>query len=303
MNKLKSATTSLVLGAVLLSSCSVVPVTGRRQLSLVPDSEIMQSSLAQYRSFVNKAPHSKDMRCNAMVDRVGKRVAAATDAFLRKTGRAQMANQMQWEFNTIESNQENAFCMPGGKIVVYTGLLKLVGSDDELACVIGHEVSHAVAKHSNERLSQELLRQMGGQVLGAAVASKGALLQQVIGQAYGLGTQLFVALPYGRKQEYEADKMGLVFMTMAGYNPNCAINFWKKMSSKSGGNQNEFLSTHPSDSNRISELEKFMPEAIKYAPNRDLSSPFSKPASTTRNPVKTGAKSSDKVKTSEKWHF
>ncbi|MFC4666770.1 M48 family metallopeptidase [Falsiporphyromonas endometrii] len=297
MNKIGRILVSLALGGLFLTSCSVVPITGRRQLSLVPDTEIMQSSLAQYRSFVNQAPRSRNTTYNAMVDRVGRKVAAATDAFLRKNNMASMANQMQWEFNTIESNQINAFCMPGGKIVVYTGLLKLVNSDDELACVIGHEVSHAVAKHSNERLSQEVLRQLGGQVLGVAVSNKNAALQQVIGQAYGLGTQLFVALPYGRKQEYEADKMGLVFMTMAGYNPNAAINFWKKMSAKSGGNQNELLSTHPSDAHRIAELQKYMPEALKYAPQGG-------PSKIQQNSVNSNkGGSGKKSKTSDKWHF
>lgn len=158
--------------------------------------------------------------------------------------------------------QVNAFCMPGGKIVVYEGLLPLVSSDDELAVVIGHEVAHAVAKHSNERMSQQLMAQYGAAILGAAVSNKSAAVQQAANTVYGVGAQYGVMLPFSRKHESEADYMGLVFMTMAGYNPDVAVNFWQKMSAGKSGSTPEFMSTHPSDATRIAEIQKVLP-AIK----------------------------------------
>ena len=159
--------------------------------------------------------------------------------------------------------------MPGGKIVVYTGLLNLVGNvahaDDELAAVMGHELSHALAKHANERISNQLLLQAGGQILGAAVGVRSQALNSLISQVYGIGAQVGVMLPFGRKQEYEADKMGLVLMAMAGYDPRAAINFWQKMAASKGGQQqNELMSTHPSDENRIKAIEAYLPTALQY---------------------------------------
>lgn len=260
--KIMNVILACVLG-VLLAGCSTVPITGRSQIMLVQDSEILSSSALQYKQFLSKVKISKNATSTAQVRRVGQKVAAATMHYLKQNGLGDMASQMKWEFNVVEDKAVNAFCMPGGKIVVYTGLLKLVGSDAELATVISHEVSHAVARHSNERISQEYLRQMGGNLLGAAVSNKSAALQTIIGQAYGVGSQVLVALPYNRKQEYEADKMGLVFMAMAGYNPNAAITFWQKMAAQGSG-QVEFLSTHPSDANRIAAIRQYMPEAMKY---------------------------------------
>ncbi len=248
---------------VLLAGCSTVPISGRSQIMLVQDSEILSSSALQYKQFLSKVKISKNATSTAQVRRVGQKVAAATMLYLKQNGLGDMASQMKWEFNVVEDKAVNAFCMPGGKIVVYTGLLKLVGSDAELATVISHEVSHAVARHSNERISQEYLRQMGGNILGAAVSNKSAALQTVIGQAYGIGSQVLITLPYNRKQEYEADKIGLVFMAMAGYNPNAAITFWQKKAAQGNGRV-EFLSTHPSDANRIAAIRQYMPEAMKH---------------------------------------
>lgn len=286
---------TVLLCTLSLSSCSVVPLTGRTQLSLISDAEINQMSLQQYRQFIHSAKLSNDARYVAQVERVGKRIASASENYLRQNGMESLASTMKWEFNTVESSQINAFCMPGGKIVVYTGLLKLVSSDDELAAVVGHEVSHAVAKHSNERLSQQVITQMGGQLVGMAVSKQSDLLQSVIGQAYGLGSHLFVALPYNRKQEYEADKMGQVFMAMAGYDPRAAIRLWQKMSTAKGNNSvTEFLSTHPSDHNRIKELEAFLPTALQYAPG----------AKAQRKEEKTnGRPKAPSTRTSQKWRF
>lgn len=261
-----------IISALLLSAglyaCGVVPVTGRRTLSLVSDSEILSSSVSQYRSFIQKAPLSSNTTVNNRVNIVGKRIIDATMQYLKNNNYADLASQMSWELNVVNSNAVNAFCMPGGKIVVYTGLLSLIGNgsgaDAQLAAVIGHEVAHALAKHANERISNQMLMQMGGNILGAAIGSQSALMQTVIGQAYGLGTNVFVALPFGRKQELEADKIGLVLMAMAGYDPAEAINLWKKMGAGQSDKQSEFLSTHPSDETRIKEIQAYLPNALKY---------------------------------------
>ena len=200
---------------------------------------------------------------------MGRRLAAATNIYLKQNGYESMLSTLSWEFNVVDSKQVNAFCMPGGKIVVYTGLLNLVGngghSDDELAAVMGHELSHALAKHANERISNQMLMQSGGQLLGATVGSRSGMLSGILKQAYGLGAQVGVLLPFGRKQEYEADKMGLVLMAIAGYDPRYAVNFWQKMAqSKGGGQQSELLSTHPSDANRIKAIEAYLPTALQY---------------------------------------
>ena len=222
-----------LVAIICLSNCGTVPITGRRQLSLVSDGEILSASATQYRQFISQSQLSNNGTYNARVTQVGRRLAAATNAYLKQNGYESMISTLNWEFNVVESKQVNAFCMPGGKIVVYTGLLNLVGNaahaDDELAAVMGHELSHALAKHANERISNQLLLQAGGQILGAAVGVRSQALNSLISQVYGIGAQVGVMLPFGRKQEYEADKMGLVLMAMAGYDPRAAINFWQKM--------------------------------------------------------------------------
>ena len=235
--------TLLLLAALLLAGCSTVPLTGRKQMLLVSDSEVLSSSLTQYNDYIKSAKKS-----TAMVVRVGKKIASATEAYLRANGMASEIQNFAWEFNLIQDPQVNAFCMPGGKIVVYEGLMKLVSSDDELAVVVGHEVAHAVAKHSNERLSQQVMAQYGA-----------AAVQKVAGTVYGIGAQYGMMLPFSRKHESEADYMGLVFMTMAGYNPDVAVGFWQKMSAGSGGSVPEFMSTHPSDATRIADIRKELP--------------------------------------------
>lgn len=265
MNKLFA----LVLLAVGISACGTVPITGRRQLSLISDSEVLSMSQKQYHDFVSTAHRQGVVVRDARVEEVSRRLISAADAFLRQNNLNDLLSSMRWEINTINNRQVNAFCMPGGKIVVYTGLLRLIGTgqsaDAELAAVVGHEIAHALARHSNERLSNAMLRNLGGQVLGSLIGGQSAALQTIIGQAYGIGSEVFVALPFGRKQEYEADKMGLVLMALAGYDPNAAVNLWTKMARSSGGGErNEFLSTHPSENNRIKEIQAYLPEALKY---------------------------------------
>lgn len=251
-----------------LFACGAVPITGRRSLNLVGDSEILASSQLQYTQFIAQSQLSRNGTVNQRVLTIAKRLAAATDSYLRQNGYNSLLKQMHWEFNVVESNQVNAFCMPGGKIVVYTGLLKLIGngphSDDMLAAVLGHEISHALAKHANERISNAMLTGIGGQLLGVAVSGKSQTLQQIIGLTYGIGSQVFIALPFSRKHEYEADKMGLVLMALAGYDPHYAVDLWRKMSASGGAKSSELLSTHPSDANRIAAIEKALPEAMNY---------------------------------------
>lgn len=251
--------TLLLLAALLLAGCSTVPLTGRKQMLLVSDSEVLSSSLTQYNDYIKSAKKSANAAQTAMVVRVGKKIASATEAYLRANGMASEIQNFAWEFNLIQDPQVNAFCMPGGKIVVYEGLMKLVSSDDELAVVVGHEVAHAVAKHSNERLSQQVMAQYGANILNSLVSDKSAAVQKVAGTVYGIGAQYGMMLPFSRKHESEADYMGLVFMTMAGYNPDIAVGFWQKMSAGSGGSVPEFMSTHPSDATRIADIRKELP--------------------------------------------
>jgi len=258
--KMKKQLAVLTAALLLLAGCGSVPVTGRRQVLLVSDQEVLSSSLTQYNDYMKSAPKSKSTQQSAMVTRVGKRIAAATEQYLKQNGLADEVKNFAWEFNLVKDNQVNAFCMPGGKIVVYEGLMKLVSSDDELAVVIGHEVAHAVAKHSNERMSQQMLAQYGAQILNQSLAQKGAAIQTIANQVYGVGAQYGVMLPFSRKHESEADYMGLIFMRMAGYNPDVAVNFWQKMAAGGSAKVPEIMSTHPSDARRISDIQKALPE-------------------------------------------
>lgn len=245
--------------AVLLTACNKVPISGRNQLNLVSDSEVLQASLASYKEYMGKATKSTETVKSAQVTRVGQRIAAATEAYLNANGMSDQVKNFAWEFNLVKDSQLNAFCMPGGKIVVYEGIMNIIASDDELAVVMGHEVAHAVAKHSNERLSQQKALEYGGAILGAVIQGQSQQTQNLAAQVFGLGANYGVMLPFSRKHETEADNIGLVLMTMAGYNPDCAMTFWQKMSSNSGNNKLEFLSTHPSDATRIANLQKQIP--------------------------------------------
>ena len=250
----------LLLAVVVLSGCRSVAITGRKQLNLVSDADVLSSSLTQYKSFMNSAQVSSEKVQSETVTRVGKRIAAATEKYLSENGMQADLQNYAWEFNLVKSDEINAFCMPGGKIVVYEGIMRLFDNDDELAVVLGHEVAHAVAKHSNERMSQQILQQYGAQALSIGLSGQSYQLQSIANQVYGIGSQVGVMLPFSRKHESEADYMGLVLMTMAGYNPDYAVTFWKKMAAKSGGSQNEIMSTHPSDARRVADIQKNLPE-------------------------------------------
>lgn len=256
--------TVLLAIAFLLVSCGTVPLTGRKQILLISDAELVSASLSQYDDYMKTAPLSTDRAKTATVENVGKRIAAATESYLKQNGLEKELANFQWDFKLVKDNQVNAFCMPGGKIVVYEGLLPLTASDDELAVVIGHEIGHAVAKHSNERMSQEMVAQYGAAILDAALSTKSSAIRSLGNTVFGLSAQVGMMLPYSRQHEYEADHLGMILMTLAGYNPESAISFWQKMSAKGSGGRSDFLSTHPSDEKRVAELQRRLPEMVKY---------------------------------------
>ena len=282
--------------AVLLTACNKVPISGRNQLNLVSDSEVLQASLASYKEYMGKATKSTETVKSAQVTRVGQKIAAATEAYLNANGMSDQVKNFAWEFNLVKDSQLNAFCMPGGKIVVYEGIMNIIASDDELAVVMGHEVAHAVAKHSNERLSQQKALEYGGAILVAVIQGQSQQTQNLAAQVFGLGANYGVMLPFSRKHETEADNIGLVLMTMAGYNPDCAMTFWQKMSSNSGNNKLEFLSTHPSDATRIANLQKQIPMV------KQQYGAYIKPATTTTTSTTkaTTTKKSTSKKSSKK---
>ncbi len=268
MNKLSSLTRlgSILLAAAVLLSCGSVPLTGRRQVLLVSDKEVLEAGLTQYDEYMSTATLSTNIKNTAMVKLVGGKLAVATEAYLLKNGLVSDAANLKWEFNLVKNDEVNAFCMPGGKIVVYEGLLNVAKTADELAVVLGHEIGHAVAKHSNERLSQQLMAQYGMAIVQEALSKKSEAVQTVGTSVFGLGAQVGVMLPYSRKHEYEADYMGLVFMEAAGYDCESALDFWTAMSA-GGKEMSDLLSTHPSDSKRIAEIRKRIPEAKEVAKN------------------------------------
>lgn len=274
-------------------------MTGRKQLNLVSESEILSASLTEYQSYMKTAKVSTDANATAIVKNVAQRIAAAAEAYLTVTGQTADLQNYAWEFNLTEDPNLNAFCMPGGKIVVYSGMLKLIGNgadrDDELAAVIGHEVGHAIAKHGQERASQQMLASMGSSVLGAVVGGASAETQQIVATAYGMGTQYGALLPFSRKHELEADYIGIVLATIAGYDANAAVTLWEKMeASSSGPSPAPFMSTHPSSTKRISELQKNIPKVkAEYGA-------AAQPAASSTSTTTTTKKSSSKSTTTKK---
>jgi predicted Zn-dependent protease len=254
-----------VFTLILLTSCSTVPITGRSQLNLIPGNSMLSMSLQQYDSFLKEHILSTNKEQTDMVKRAGARVQDAVERYFTAKGMGSRLADYKWEFNLVEDKQVNAWCMPGGKVVVYTGILPVTQGEAGLAVVMGHEISHAIAEHGNERLSQGLLAQLGGVALAEALSSQPAATQQLWMSVYGVGAQYGAILPYSRMQESEADHLGLIFMAMAGYDPNVAISFWQRMASQKGGQAApEFLSTHPSDAARIEKIRQLIPEAMNY---------------------------------------
>ena len=245
-------------------ACKTNSITGRSQLDLVPESEVQAMALTEYKAFLSKNPVVPNSDQNLeMVRRVGSRIANAITNYYKEHGAGDELAGYTWEFNLVESKEVNAWCMPGGKVVVYTGLLPVTQNETALAIVLGHEITHAVAGHGRERMSQQLLAE-GIQVVGNATLASNPKTVDIFNQVYGPAAQIGVLLPYSRKQETEADHYGLIFAAMAGYNPQEAIPFWTRMASLGGQKPPAFLSDHPGDQQRIEELKKAMPEALKY---------------------------------------
>lgn len=250
---------------LLFQACSVVPLTGRKQLSLLPESQMISMSLTNYDEFLKSNTLSTDKANSDMVKKVGSDIAAAVTKYLADNNLSSQLDGYKWEFNLVKNDTtQNAWCMSGGKVVVYSGILPLTKDINGLAVVLSHEIAHAVARHGNERMSQELLTQLGGLALNEAIKQKPEETQGIFNSAYGIGAQYGVLLPFSREHELEADKLGLIFMAMAGYDPQTAIAFWERMAASGGGKPPEFLSTHPSDATRINRIKSALPEAMKY---------------------------------------
>ncbi len=253
----------------LLSSCATVPITGRRQLSIIPASEMLSMSYQEYGEFLKSNKLSTDRTQIALVKRVGGRIQGAVEKYFAQNNMSDRLKGYQWDFNLVESKEANAWCMPGGKVVVYTGILPTTKSEEGLAVVMGHEIAHAIAEHGSERMSQGLIAQMGGMALDQAMATSPAQTKQLWMSVYGAGVQYGALLPYSRVQESEADHLGLIFMAIGGYDPREAVTFWERMAkSKDGKAAPEFLSTHPSDETRIRQIRELLPEALSYYKNK-----------------------------------
>lgn len=254
-----------LLFAVSITSCKEkVPITGRTQVNFVDEKELIGMSVTEYQKFLSQHPPlpSSDPRAE-LVRSVGIKIQNAVIKFMADKGFSKRIADYKWEFNTVDDPAANAWCMPGGKVVVYTGLLPITQDEASLAIVMGHEIAHAVARHGNERMSQVMIAQGIGVGVAIAVSQKPQQTQDIFNQAFGITSQLGM-LKYSRVHESEADKLGLVFAAIAGYDPNIAVNFWQRMAAKGGEQPIELLSTHPSDETRIADIKKFLPEAMKY---------------------------------------
>ena len=265
---MKRTVWTVIVAALLLAiiiTCATVPITGRRQLSLIPRAQITTMSFQEYDQFLSSHKLSTNVENTATVKKVGLNIKRAVEKYFIANNMQSQLNGYEWEFNLVEDSLVNAWCMPGGKVVVYTGLLPVTKTENGLAVVMGHEIAHAIANHGEERMSQGLLTQLGGIALDKALEQKPQETKNLYMTAFGLGAQLGVLLPFSRTHESEADHMGLIFMAMAGYDPKGALEFWQRMAAQSGGaNIPQILSTHPSDQTRIDNIKKYMPEALKY---------------------------------------
>ena len=256
------------MAAALLVSCGTtktVPITGRQQSLMVSDDQVLSLSFQEYSDYMKTAKPSTNSTNTAMVKRVGQNIAKAVESYLTQNGMAEEVKTYAWEFNLVQDNQVNAWCMPGGKIVVYEGLLPVTQDEASLAIVMGHEIAHAVARHSAERLSNAYKEQYGAAALSALMQGAGVSSgwQQLAGLVHQYGGALFTS-GFSRKQESEADHIGLIFAAMAGYNPEVAVTFWQRMSSATGGGSNSLFADHPSDATRIEQIQGWLPEAQKY---------------------------------------
>ena len=253
---------------LFLVSCSVVPMTGRKQFVAIPASQMIALSAESYSQVLAEGKLSANTSYVNMLTRVGQRLTAAVESYMKQNKMEAAIEGYDWQYNVLVSEELNAWCMPGGQIAFYEGIMPVCEDETGVAVVIGHEIAHAVAQHGNERMSQQLAIQMGGIALSEALKTQKQQTIDLAMVAFGVGAQVGVVLPYSRTHETEADELGLYFMAMAGYNPQAAPDFWKRMEAKSSARPPEFLSTHPEPSNRIANLEAHMPKAMEYYNNR-----------------------------------
>lgn len=265
MKRLQVLQLSLFMAtAFAFSGCYRNPVTGRSSLNLVDEGTLNKMSFQQYSSFIATNKPVNGTGDATQVKRVGEKLAAAINRYFASKGQSDILKGYNWEFNLVNSKEANAWCMPGGKVVVYSGILPVTKTEAGLAVVMGHEIAHAIARHGNERMSQGLVQQAGGVALSVALANKPAETQGLFNTAYGVTTNVAGILPFSRKHESEADEMGLIFMAMAGYDPNEAVGFWQRMAALGGSKPPELLSTHPSDQTRINQIKSMVPKAMQY---------------------------------------
>ncbi|MEO8146962.1 MAG: M48 family metallopeptidase [Bacteroidia bacterium] len=262
---LKKSVLIIAVATFIFNACSKVPITGRKQLHLLPESEMVSMGFASYGAFLKENPPAPATDPNAeLVKRVGNKLSQSVIKFLAQQKLSSRISGYKWEFNLVNSPEANAWCMPGGKVVVYSGLLPITKDENSLAFVMGHEIAHAVAQHGNERMSQQMSVQAGGMALDMYMSQKPAETRLLYNTAYGIGSQVGVMLPFSRLHEGEADKLGMVFMALAGYDPRPTPDIWKRMAAAGGAKPPEILSTHPSDANRAAEMRKYMSQAMKY---------------------------------------
>lgn len=262
----KSTIILSVASIALIVACATNPVTGKKTMAFVSNEEIFASSFSQYGTFLKENKVISGTADAKMVERVGLKIRNAAEKLLKARGTQSSLEGYAWEYKLVDSKDVNAWCMPGGKIVIYSGILPVTKDEAGLATVMGHEVAHALANHGQQRMSAGLAQQLVGGVAQVAVGNKSAETQALVMQAYGIGSQVGGMLPFSRSHESEADEIGLTLMAIAGYNPDASVPFWERMSAKSGGGAPaEILSTHPSDATRIANLKKLIPEAKKQA--------------------------------------
>ena len=262
--KIRKAHLLFLIAVLIAASCTTVPLTGRRQFNFIPDKMISEMSLTNYQEFLGTHPTlpANDPQTQ-LVRKAGGRISQAVETYLRDNNLTKKVGKFNWEFNVVQDPAVNAWCMPGGKVVFYTGILPYAKDETGVAVVMGHEIAHAVADHGGERMSQQLAIMLGGVSLDVALQKEPGLTRDIFNTVYGVGSQLGT-LAYSRTHEYEADKLGMIFMAIAGYDPARAVSFWEEMAAIPGQAPPEFLSTHPPAEKRIKALRDFVPQANKY---------------------------------------
>jgi predicted Zn-dependent protease len=265
MKKIFAITAAALIAVIAITACSTNPMTGKKTMALVDNESVLASSFSQYQEFLDQSKVITGTKDAQMVERLGDRIKKAAEVYLASKNQLDAISAFQWEYHLVESDEVNAWCMPGGKIVVYTGILPVTQDEDSLAVVMGHEVCHAILNHGQQSMSASVLQEMGAVGVGLLFGGSSAETQQVAQAVYGTGSQLGGTLPFSRKHESEADHYGLILMAVAGYNPDKAVTFWQRMEEMSGGATPELLSTHPSDATRIKQIQEWIPEAKQIA--------------------------------------